>query len=130
MAWTFFQPRAVDDAIDLQTLIEAADTHPAKRYTNLLLMDMLAKGLQERTLSADEPLPGFEHFDNTLPQFAVVVNRLTVMSGLDPIQYKTPRDGRFDLIVQGAPFGVFARFDDARRTVSIRLQPGTQTVTS
>jgi hypothetical protein len=130
MAWNFFRPRAFNsDDIDLNTLIEAAADNPVKRYVNLLIMDMVAREIAERTFSEAELPPGFEDFDDTLPQFAVVVNRLKVMSGLDPVMYKMPREGRIELVVQGVPLDAFTRFDDIERTVSIRIQPAAESPT-
>jgi hypothetical protein len=119
------------DSVDLDELGELVDTTPVKSYLNLLLIEMAGHGEEELMLRQSTPLPWPEGYDEEeLPAFSTVINRLKVMSGLDPVIYHAPREGKIEEIgirLQDDKMHSFAlrtRFDDISgdRTVHLRLE--------
>jgi hypothetical protein len=70
--------------------------HPAELYANVFLVNLLASDAATGTARSSEPLPvlaGVEY----VPDFARFRNRLKIMAGLDPVMYRTPRTGSFQV---------------------------------
>lgn len=69
-------------------------------YVDALLKMMLKKSLFSLRLTASEPLPRIENADGSAdspPNYQAVINRLKVMSRLDPIAYPTPVQGKIEV---------------------------------
>ena len=71
--------------------------HPAERYVNLVLLDLLHSGRNEWRAKSSDVLPALS--DQPSPDFARLRNRLKVMAELDPVLYPTPRTGSFQIAV-------------------------------
>jgi len=58
--------------------------------------------------------------------FDRIINRLKVLSGLDPVTFKKPRHGKIALLVQGTPYDVSTTFVDsaADSQCTITMHPG------
>jgi hypothetical protein len=71
--------------------------HPAERYVNLFLVDMLEAERWSCSARSSEALPTIKGHEP--PQFARFRNRLKIMGGLDPVVYPAPRAGKIDLVI-------------------------------
>ena len=62
--------------------------------------------------------------ERDVPRFELIVNRLKVMSDLDPVTYPSPLHGRIGLTVRGEPYDVEVGFDDTadNGTCEIRIR--------
>ena len=90
--------------------------NPVIRYVNMLLTDMVARDLPSVTLRPTECPPILEHSKSSgpkdPPEFQKLVNRLKIMSGLNPVQSPTPISGSFDLSLGDNSFTVTIHFED------------------
>jgi hypothetical protein len=105
-----------------------ADKPPAVRYANLLLYYMVKNNTGTQVLSESESLPPLAE-EVAPPPFDRLLNRLTVMSGLDPVTYPAPVEGSISLSVAGAMFRAKTMFDDAsndRCRISMTKEPNAQ----
>lgn len=88
----------LDEDIDLDELAELAQNPPAKRYLDSLVRQLAAGQFTSRTLSDSDPLPRPTHwYDEELPSFEDVHQRLRRMSRLGPDQRASP----IELIIDG-----------------------------
>jgi len=115
------------DELDLEEMRKVGESSPARRYGNLLLLEMVRNGPAERTLRRSRPLPWPAHFgDEELPPFTAVLNRFKVMSCLDPVTYHEPREARFSIMVRiddrMQEVIVHTRFNDSRDDPSVHLR--------
>ena len=89
-------------------------SNPVILYVNLLLFDMIAR--DEKTMVLKESsMPILQHKQKLPvdpPDFDPIVNRLKIMSGLNPVKYREPVDGTTSLTVAGTPYKVTTRFED------------------
>jgi hypothetical protein len=107
----------------LDKLMEAAEDTPLVRYVNCILIDMHQRGMSSRELRQSEPLPSLDTLRCSTPtDFSHVLNRLKVMSDLNPVTYPEPVDGRFKVQMLGKRFKVEARFDDNPEDPYVRLE--------
>ena len=102
--------------------------HPAERYVNLFLLEMLQDGPGVRVAQASVGLPVLR--DHEPPDFARFRNRLKIMAGLDPVTYPTPRSGTVDIAIDRQADGqwyectytVRLLFTDAGNDPSVELR--------
>lgn len=100
------------DLDDLQSLVESS---PVKRYVNILLLDLAKTGEDALcTLSKSHPLPSpaFCTWEEEIPPFEKVRNRLKVMAGVDPVVSHEPVKGRIELSIGVRPCIIHTEFDD------------------
>src|SRR5687768_732473 len=90
--------------------------HPAKRYVNLFLLEMLQGAPGVRVARRSAPLPVLQ--DHAPPDFDRCRNRLKVLAGLDPVAYPSPRDGTVDV---GIDRQVDGQWYECVYTVSLRF---------
>ena len=90
------------------------------RYVDALLL-RLAEQRLEMTLSASDPLPELEGSREDLPSFEQVVNRLKVLSGLNPVTNSRTVSGRFTHWQRGRWYDVVTHFDDRGIPPSCRV---------
>lgn len=101
-----------DESIDLETLLQAAESNKVKRLLNLVLM----QAIKDR--ASDVHFEPFEdefkmryRIDGVLyemippPKYLAmpIVSRIKVMSNLDIAERRVPQDGRINLMVNGNP---------------------------
>ncbi len=101
-----------DESIDLETLIQAAESNKVKRLLNLVLM----QAIKDR--ASDVHFEPFEdefkmryRIDGVLyemvppPKYLAmpIVSRIKVMADLDIAERRMPQDGRIELVVNGNP---------------------------
>jgi len=87
---------------------------PAVGYVSALLAELGVSG-RELTLRASEGLPRFPGAPSDFPPFVMVVNRLKVLAGLDPIAYPRPVKGAFDTTIRDRRLRIAASFDDGAK---------------
>jgi hypothetical protein len=117
------------DSIDLDDLKELSERSPAKYWVNLLLMHMCRDSVSSFTLQKSKgipPIPGEEHMPPGGFDFDKIINRLKVMSDLDPVTFKEPRHGKIALLVHGTSYNVSTTFVDsvADSQCTIMVHPG------
>jgi hypothetical protein len=102
--------------IDLDELKELANRNPAAVWVNLLLLHMYKSNLESFTLKKSEGIPLIPHRDE-VPEgeldFTKIINRLKVMSGLDPVVYKEQHEGKISLCFCGIWHNVKTTFIDS-----------------
>ena len=113
--------------ISLDDLRDLVETSPVKRYVNLLLLDL--GGSDEGascTLSKSRSLPSLTGYkwEEELPPFEKVRNRLKVMADLDPVTFQEPVKGHFKMQIGARPCIAHVDFDDGADdpTVNLRLE--------
>lgn len=126
--WPFRRHASPDD-IDLSNLAALEDRDPTRKYVNLLMIDLVDRGVVEHTLRESEPLPlpqsqRLRGCSVELPDFSRAFNRLKVISGLDPVKYPQPKAGKTSIGVAGMIVDVHMLFDDTGvdRTVHLRFE--------
>ena len=88
---------------------------PVIHYVNLVLYDAITRGQSTLLFTRSVPLPAppDPRGDPTKPpEFGPFVNRLKVMSGLDPVKNQDPLERKFKLIVAGQPYILTTHFED------------------
>jgi hypothetical protein len=109
-------------------------TSPSARYAHLLLLDMCEAGTPSVTLQASEGLPPLQRWSHEYgePRFHRVVDRLKIMSELDPVTCARPTEASFGLAIgdewpHEKAYMVHARFDDGADDpcVTIRVEEDT-----
>lgn len=89
------------------------DTRPPCIYANCLILEMFDRREAERILRGSEPLTPPAHYSSTeLPDFVAVVNRLKVISELDPVAYSEPRSGKCVMKIRGVDVILHTEFHD------------------
>ena len=100
------------------------DSAPVIKYVNLMILGAITKGEAELSIRSSSSLAplgemmkeshpeGFLHSDLPAPPFSAISNRLKIMSGLNPMSYKTPVSGTIDLRAGGEDYTVATEFDD------------------
>ena len=71
--------------------------HPAERYVNLFLLEMLRADTGVHVAQRSVALPVLRCHEP--PDFARFRNRLKIMAGFDPVAYPTPRNGALDIAI-------------------------------
>ena len=95
-------------------LIVSDPIPPAVSYVNALLTELVAtRGAVTLRASERLPVPAGERAN--VPVFALVMNRLKVLSGLDPIVYPQAITGKFDFTVRDRTVRIATTFDDGQR---------------
>jgi hypothetical protein len=115
--WAFW--REEDDAGD-------GDEPSAADYVDWLMDCMMKRSLLEVTIRESTPLmrdggAHLEDFPGTPPGHQSVINRLKVMSGLDPVYLSEPTKTKFEVPRSGAVLVFTIRFDDRRSTPTCKL---------
>jgi hypothetical protein len=104
------------DSIELDELRELSDPVPAKEWVNLLFMHMFKTHLESFTLKKSEGIPPIP-LEDELPEgeldFNKIINRLKVMSGLDPTTFKKTYEGNIRMCVHGIWCTVKTTFVDS-----------------
>ena len=101
---------------------------PAKVWVNHLLLHMWRNSISSFTLQRSKGIPAMA-WEGHLPpggfDFDKIINRLKVLSGLDPVTFKQPRDGKTTLLINGTPCSVSATFvdSDADSLCTINMHP-------
>jgi hypothetical protein len=92
------------------------DPHPAKMWVNSLFEHMFKNHLKSFTLSKTEGIPSIP-FEDELPEgeldFTKIINRLKIMSGIDPTTYKEPHEGNIQMGIHGIWYTVKTTFIDS-----------------
>ncbi|MCU0917278.1 MAG: hypothetical protein MUC88_22345, partial [Planctomycetes bacterium] len=87
---------------------------PAKHWVNLLLLHMY-HSVDHLTLRRSQGIPSLP-LDDDLPlaelDFDKIINRLKVLSGLDPVTFREPRRGKVRLCISGTWYRVDTVFTD------------------
>jgi hypothetical protein len=92
-------------------MIVSPATTPVSRYLKSLLSEIVTSG-REATLNASEGLPSVSGYKDAPPPFGQVVNRLKVLSGLDPLPYRKVVSGGFEHTVRDHSFRIATTFND------------------
>ena len=98
-------------------------------YVEWLLQYMLGTSRMTLTIDTTQGLPGSGQIPDglspppCLPEAAVVLNRLKILSGVNPIKQAKPVDGKFERPRKHLSIFVATHFqdDDAKSTCTIRL---------
>jgi hypothetical protein len=102
-------------SIDLGELKELSERFPVKAWVNLLLLHMFRSHIESLTLSRSKGIPSIP-LEEEVPEgafdFDKIVNRLEVMSGLDPVVFRIQREGKIPMIIGGKDFTVTTTFVD------------------
>ncbi|HHH76543.1 MAG TPA: pilus assembly protein PilB, partial [Phycisphaerae bacterium] len=100
------------ESIDLDTVMEVADSNPVKRLVNMVLLEAI------RNRASDIHFEPFEnefkvryridgHLYEMLPPpksiALAIASRIKVMANLDIAERRVPQDGRIELLVNGQP---------------------------
>jgi len=105
------------DSFDLDKLKECSDgLTPAKKWVNLFLQHMFESHLVSFTLKKSEGIPSIP-LEDKLPEgeldFIKIINRLKVMSGLDPVTFKKPHEGNIPIGIHGIWYTAKTAFIDS-----------------
>lgn len=105
------------ESIDLNELKELREASPVKTWVNLLLLHISRESVNSFTLNRSNGIPPIP-FDEEVPpggfDFDKIINRLKVMSNLDPVHFKTPRKGAIHLTIHGIQCKVDLTFFDSQ----------------
>jgi len=89
-------------------------SNPVIQYVNLLIVDMIAR--DEKSMVLKESTVPILQYKQKLPvdppDFDPILNRLKIMSGLNPVKYPEPVDGTMSLTIGGTPYNVTTHFED------------------
>lgn len=89
--------------------------NPVKTWINLLLLYMYKDSIDVYKLDQSKGIPPIPH-EEELPDgelsFEGIINRLKIMSDLDPVKCKKPKESSFPLILSGNEYLVKVLFDD------------------
>ena len=101
----------------------------AMEYVDWLIKHMLRSSCVDSTIDTTRPLPGADEKDAELappclPSAETVINRLKLLSGLNPVQYAKPVEAVFEKNRSGHTLAVHTRFEDkpGRSVCAIRLR--------
>ena len=122
------------DAMDLDTLKDAADSSPIRKLVNLMLLQAIKENAGEILVEALDDcfrvtyvLNGVRRERDRMPLHIgkPVCRRLKVMACLDPIASRFPQEGAIELSVDGRLYRLEARFTPtARGRQSVALRVG------
>ena len=102
--------------IDLDELKELTESSPGKVWVNLFLLDLFRRKIESCTLSRSQGIPSIP-FEEEVPEggfdFTKIINRLKVMSGLDPVVFKTQQEGKIPLGIGGIYYTATTTFVDS-----------------
>lgn len=105
------------DSFDLDDVKELVPQTSAKHWVNTLLMHMYQHSIKDFILQKCDGIPLIGMSDIDLPEdeldFDKIINRLKVMSGLDPILFSETKRGKIDLVLQGVPYILHTQFTDS-----------------
>ena len=90
----------------------------ASEYVDWLPRYMLETSQMEVVLKSDAPLPGAQETREKLappglPEQTEVINRLKVLSGLNPFPFQTPTSGSFETELLNHVLSLSLKFEDA-----------------
>lgn len=99
---------------DLGDLRNAACSTPVIRYVNMLLYQMHESRTPIQVLHRAQSLPTLSLHDQILepPPLELVLNRLKIMCGLNPVHYSTDIVGSCNLTIQQQEFSVNVTLND------------------
>jgi hypothetical protein len=103
------------DPIDPNELKVLSERSPVKVWVNLLLLHMYKDSVSSLVLQKSKGIPPIPLEEEVPPggfDFDKIINRLKVMSNLDPIACPKPCQGEFPLMIQGVPYTVSTTFVD------------------
>lgn len=101
-------------------LVSNSQKVPVVRYVDSLLGRLIERR-EDITLRASVALPEMGTAMEEPLAYGVVVNRLKVLSGLYPVAYPQPTEGRFRHVHRGRQYKIGTSFDDRGETASCRL---------
>jgi len=104
------------DSIDLDELKELRARSPVKTWVNLLLLHICKDAVGSFTLQKSKGIPPIPFEEDVPPggfDFDKIINRLKVMSGLDPVVFKEPHQGEIPLTIGDTLHTVSTTFVDA-----------------
>lgn len=113
-------------------LAPSSDEPSAIDYVEWLLKYMLRTYTLELTVDSGRELPGKgdigkENAPPCLPDQALVLNRLKLLSGLNPMRLSAPAEGRFERPCAGHTLVVATRFEDGPASSTCRVRLGLRT---
>jgi len=101
---------------ELERLRASATPSPVICHINCILVDMCRTNTHTRTFKQSEPLPELPPWPDGDPiggaDFTHAVNRLKIMSGLNPVTYQDAVDGKFSLKALGKDWQAQTHFED------------------
>lgn len=95
------------------------------RWVNMFLYDMRSRGVGMVTLNESEPLPLVPDprgGECVAPEFSKVMNRLKIMSGLNPIRCQEPVQGTVEVTMGAELHIVTISFDETRESASCNIE--------
>jgi hypothetical protein len=106
------------DSIDCGELRAVPSCSPARTWVNLFLLHMYKDDIDVFPLQKSKGIPPLPPImEDDLPSgelsFDSILNRLKVLSGLDPVQFKEPKHGSVSLVVSGKSVAVETTFCDS-----------------
>ncbi len=117
----------------LQNTPESKAMPSAVEYVDWLLAFMLRTGSTELTIDSKHPLPGTDEKSPSLappclPTHTAVFNRLKLLSGLNPVVFAVPQEGRFEKQRPHSTLTFLTRFSDesGRSTCVLRMRIGSR----
>jgi hypothetical protein len=96
---------------------EVRDDRSVMEYVDWFLQHMLQTSRMEMVVDSTKTLPdgggtSKDPWVRSLPDIQAVINRLKVVSGLDPMPVRKPTDGRFERTRGTLVFAYETRFED------------------
>lgn len=112
------KPKDVVDLDCSRTDIKVVDlSTPAVSWVNSLLMYLYKNSVSDFTLKKSEGIPPVPLEDDELPKGEItydqIINRLKILSGLDPISYAEVKKGYHKLLIHGKSYTANMIFDDS-----------------
>jgi hypothetical protein len=113
---TGMKKRKTNEEPVISELKELSNLNPIKSWVALLIFNMFKNNLERFTLEKSKgipPLPSEEELPEGDLDFCKIINRLKIMSGLDPVLFKQQRQGSIDLLVNGVKCEFLTTFLDS-----------------
>jgi hypothetical protein len=122
--------RKKKDSIDeVELTVLERNRNPAKAWVNLLLLHILKNDLGTFTLEKSKGIPAIpleEEVPDGELSFEGIINRLKIMSGLDPIKYKDQQSGSIQIGFGGLWYIANTIFNDSSNNPSCSITLSTE----
>lgn len=105
------------DSVDFEEMAGLMKRYPAKQWVSMLLLHMVRRSVSHFTLAKSTGIPpvsGKGELELCDAELSIgdIINRLKVISGLNPVAYPMGATGKIELHVQGDPYTFDTTFTD------------------